>query len=317
MYSRRDFGKIALASLPFSATLAAAKITSVFGGVHIGVQTYSFRDFPPEGVLDAVIKAMTQIGLGECEIFGPHALPASMNPMRGMMAGRPPGQPPDEATRQKMAEARKKADEEARKWHLTVSMDYFKNINKQFKKAGIEIYAYNGVRFGSDEEIDRTFMQAKALGVRMITWSGTLSAAKPVAPFAEKHRMVVAMHGHSDVKDPNQFATPESFTKAMAMSKYFMVNLDLGHYVAAGFDPVAFIQEHHARIPLLHLKDRKKNQGQNTPFGQGDTPIKEVLQLIKRNRWPIRAYIEYEYKGSESSTAEVRKCLEYAKAALA
>ncbi len=151
----------------------------------------------------------------------------------------------------------------------------------------------------------------------MVTWSGTLTVAKRIAPLADRHKMVVAMHGHSNVQDPDQFATPESFTKAMAMSRLFMVNLDLGHYTAAGYDPVAFVQEHHARIPLIHLKDRKKNQGANTPHGQGDTPIKEVLQLIKGKKWPIRAYIEYEYKGAESSTAEVKKCFDYARAALA
>ncbi len=317
MYSRRDFGRIALASLPFSAALAEAKINSIIDGVHIGVQTYSFRDFPPEGLLDAIIKTMKEIGLGECEIFGPQTIPGAMEAMRAMMGRRPPGQPMDEAARQKMAEARKAADELARKWHLTVSMDYFKKIRRRFNDAGIEIYAYNGGRFGSDEEISRSFEMTKALGAKMITWSGTLTAAKRLAPFADKHKMVVAMHGHSNVKDPDQFATPESFTEAMAMSRHFMVNLDLGHYTAAGFDPVAFIQEHHARTPLIHLKDRKKDQGPNMPFGEGDTPIKEVLQLIKRNRWPIRAYIEYEYKGTDSSQAEVRKCFEYAKAALA
>lgn len=317
MYSRRDFGKIALASLPFTAALAAARTKSIVKGIHVGVQTYSFREFPPEGILNAIIKAMTEIGLSECELFGPQVLPIEMNPMRGM-TGRPaPGQPVDDATRQKMAEARKAADEAARKWHLSVSLDYFKNIRKQFNSAGIEIYAYNGGRFGSDEEIDRTFAQTKALGARMITSSGTLTSAKRIAPFAEKHKIMVAMHGHSNIKDPDQFATPESFTKALAMSKYFMVNLDLGHFTAANFDAVAFIKEHYARIPFVHLKDRKKDQGANLPFGQGDTPIKEVLQLIERNKWPIRAYIEYEYKGTEGPTAEVKKCYEFVKVALA
>jgi len=316
MYTRRDFGKMALAGLPFTVAPAAAKSKSVFKGVHLGVQTYSFRDFPPEGIFDAIIKAMNQIGLTECELFGPQALPANLNPFRGMM-GRGPGQQMDAAARQKMMEARKTAEADARKWHMTVSMDYFKDIRKKFKSAGIEIYAYNGGRFGSDEEIDRTFLQTKALGAKMITWSGTLAVAKQVAPFADKHKMMVSVHGHSDVKDPNQFATPESFTKAMALSRYFTVNLDLGHYVAAGFDPIAFIEEHHARIPLVHLKDRKKNQGANTPHGQGDTPIKEVLQLIRNKKWPIRAYIEYEYRGTDSSTAEVKKCFDYARTALA
>jgi len=317
MYSRREFGSIALAGLPLSAVLAAAKSKSVVNGVHLGVQTYSYRDFPPEGLIDAIIKAMNEVGLTECEMFAPHANPDALAAMRSMMGGRPPGQQLDEAARQKMAEARKKAEEDARKWHLTVSLDHFKNIRKQFKNAGIEIYAYNGNRFGTDEEIDRTFQHAKALGAKILTWSGTVSAAPRVAPFAAKHKMAVALHNHSNVKDPDQFATPESLTKTMALSRYFGVNLDLGHYTAADFDPIAFLKEHHARIPLIHLKDRKKSQGANLPFGEGDTPLKEALQLIKTNKWPIRAYIEYEYRGAGTSPAEVKKCLDFAKAALA
>ena len=129
--------------------------------------------------------------------------------------------------------------------------------------------------------------------------------------------MPVAMHGHSKVDDPNEFATPDSFAAAMKMSKMFKVNLDIGHFTAGNFDAVAYIREHHADITNLHLKDRKKNQGDNTPWGQGDTPIREVLQLLKKERWPIRAYIEYEYRGQGSPIDEVRKCYDYAKQALA
>jgi sugar phosphate isomerase/epimerase len=315
MYSRRDFGRIALRGLSFSTMMAMAMTKSVLNGVHLGLQTYSFRDFPNQGARDAIIKAMLQIGLTECELFAPHAMPDDIDPMK-KLRGFDFGKPMDKATQQKFAEARKEAEAMGREWHLTASLDHFRNIRKKFEAAGIEIYAYNGGRFGSDEEIDRSFEQTKALGAKMITWSGTLSVAKRVAPFADKHRMIVAAHGHADVKDPDQFATPESFTKFMAMSRYFMVNLDLGHFVAANFDPIVFIQEHHARIPLIHLKDRKKNQGPNMPHGQGDTPIKEVLQIIKARKWPIRAYIEYEYHGKESSVAEVKKCFDYAKAAL-
>jgi sugar phosphate isomerase/epimerase len=129
--------------------------------------------------------------------------------------------------------------------------------------------------------------------------------------------MVVAMHGHSNISDPNEFATPDSFAAAMKLSKYFKVNLDIGHFAAANFDAMAYIREHHADITNLHLKDRKKNQGDNTPWGQGETPIREVLQLLKKERWPIRAYIEYEYMGAGTPVDEVTKCLAFAKAALA
>jgi sugar phosphate isomerase/epimerase len=128
--------------------------------------------------------------------------------------------------------------------------------------------------------------------------------------------MMVAMHGHSDLKDPNQFATPESFAKAIAMSKYYRINLDIGHFTAANFDAVDFIEKNHDKIVLLHVKDRKKDEGPNMPFGEGDTPIKQVLLLLKKNKWPVPAFIEYEYKGTGTSQEEVAKCYQYCKDAL-
>ena len=122
------------------------------------------------------------------------------------------------------------------------------------------------------------------------------SARPRVAPFADKHKMIVAMHGHDNTRDPNQFASRRA-SQAMALSKNFWVNLDIGHFFAAGYDPVAYIEEHHDRISNLHIKDRKKDHGENTPWGEGDTPIKQVLQLLKAKKYDIPADIEYEYRG--------------------
>jgi sugar phosphate isomerase/epimerase len=296
MYSRREFGKLAIASVPLCSSISSAfpKINSKVQGVQLGTQTYSFRDRP----LDAAIKAMTEIGLGDCELFSPHVEPG------GPGGGR--GQTPEARTA-------------LRKWRLSVSMDEFRAIRKKFDDAGINIHAYN-LSFRddyTDEEIDRGFEMAKALGVKIITASSTVSAAKRVAPFADKHKIIVAMHGHSDLKDPNQFAKPESFAQAMAMSKYFAVNLDIGHFTAAGYDAVDYIKNHHEHIMVLHLKDRKKDEGPNVPWGQGDTPIKAVLQLLRDKKYPIPAFIEYEYKGNDDAAVEVKRCFQYCKDALA
>jgi len=129
--------------------------------------------------------------------------------------------------------------------------------------------------------------------------------------------MFVAMHNHNNLVDPDQFATPASFQKALDMSEYFKVTLDIGHFTAGNNDAVDFISKHHDRIVNIHVRDRKRNNGRNMPFGQGDTPIKEVLQLIRDNRYPIRCYIEYEYGSFRPSTEEVKRCLEYCKQVLA
>ena len=206
-----------------------------------------------------------------------------------------------------------------RKWRLTVSLDEFRAIRKRFDDAGIELYAYNLSFTDSftDQEIDRGFEMARALGVGVITASSTLTCAKRLVPFVDKHKITVAFHGHADVGKPNEFAKPESFTQALEMSPRFAVNLDIGHFTAANYDPVEFIEQHHDRILVLHLKDRERNQGSNVLWGQGETRIKEVLQLLKQKKYPMRAYIEYEYPGKDDAVVEVKRCFDYCKQALA
>jgi sugar phosphate isomerase/epimerase len=320
MYSLREFGRLTLGSFALPV-LAGATLDregragdtagpSSVGGVRLGVQTYSFRDLPRQpgsDAVDTVINAMTADGISECELFAPQVEPqAAMAGGRGQR-GAPPS--PEQIT----------AREDLRKWRVETPIDHFRAVKKKFDAAGISIYAYNySFNDGfTDQEIDRGFEMARALGAEVITASTTIPVARRVVPSAEKHRLIVAMHGHSNVADPNEFATPESFAAATAMSKFFKINLDIGHFVAANYDPIAFLKEHHQDITNLHLKDRKKNQGGNTPWGQGDTPIREVLQLLKRERWPIPADIEYEYRGEGTPPQEVRKCFEYAKQSLA
>ena len=93
------------------------------------------------------------------------------------------------------------------------------------------------------------------------------------------------------------------------------VNLDIGHFTAANFDAVAFLRQHHDRIVSLHIKDRKRNDGPNVPLGEGDTPIVQVLQLVRDQKWTMPVNIEYEYKGGDT-VEEVKRCLAYCRKAL-
>jgi len=291
MYSRRDFLKITAASIPLTAF--AVEINSVVSGVRLGAITYSFRQMPrtpgASDAVDVMIKSCTECGIGEIELFSPDLEPSRL------------------------------PREEIRKWRLSTPMDHFKAVKKQFNDAGISLFAYT-VNFRddyTDEELDNAFEQAKALGVNIIAASTQLTVAKRLVPFMEKHKMNVAVHGHSNIQDPNEFATPESFAKALAMSKYFRINLDIGHFTAANYDAVQFIEQNHSNITHLHLKDRQKNQGMNMPWGEGDTPIKPVLTLLKDKKYPIRAFIEYEHRGTGTPVEEVKKCMQYMKLALA
>jgi sugar phosphate isomerase/epimerase len=288
MYSRRDFGKLAgvAAVIPLSRVYAAAKADSTIRGVLIGAQSYSFRDLPLDGAIDG----MKQIGLSECELAMGHVEPAGMS------------------------------GDDLKNWRITTPLSYFEDIRKKFDSAGIRVYAYslNFKDSFSGEELDRGFEMTKALGTDLITTSTTLTCAKRLAPLAEKHRVRVALHGHDQTQKPNEFSSRESFARGLALSPMFFINLDIGHFTAANGDAVAYLEEKHERILVLHIKDRKKNHGDNVPWGEGDTPIKPVLQLVRSKKWKIPCNIEYEYgKPGMDTIDEVRKCFEYCKQALA
>jgi sugar phosphate isomerase/epimerase len=222
-------------------------------------------------------------------------------------------------TPEQQAAARAAADAaraELEKWRAGVSMDTYKGIRKQFDDAGIDlrILCYNLNGNVKDSELDYSFQMAQALGVKAISSSSTVTIARRVAPFAEKYKMLWAGHGHDAVDDPEQFATLESYEKIMSFGKYIGVNLDIGHFTAAGYDAVDYIKKHHDRISNLHIKDRFRNppggRGANVRWGEGQTPIKAVLNLMKSEKYPFPANIEYEYQGTDS-VIEVAKCLEY------
>ena len=206
---------------------------------------------------------------------------------------------------------------ELRKWRMSATEATFKPVKKKIEDAGIDlrILCYNmNVNSTKDDEIEYGFMMAKALGVKVMSTSTQVSMAKRTAPFADKHKIYLAYHGHDQTKNPDEVSSPDTFAAILAASKYHAINLDIGHFTAANFDPVAYIQEHHDRITHLHLKDRKKDHGENVPWGQGDTPIKTVLQLLRDKKYNMPGNIEFEYPGDPM--VEIPKCLQYAKDAL-
>ncbi|OLC81387.1 MAG: hypothetical protein AUH72_09600 [Acidobacteria bacterium 13_1_40CM_4_65_8] len=331
-YSRRAFGKLALAGLPASWVLAhvplsaRAKIDSRIKGVQIGAITYSFRSIPSA---DDIIRAYVSMGLGEMELMSNHAEALAGAPAGRGGSGRGPLTPEQQAARDAAAKV-------LHDWRMSASEATFKPVRRKIEDAGIDLrlLCYNmNVRNTKDDEIEYAFMLAKWLDVKAISTSTQVSMAKRLAPFADKHKIMVGFHGHANTTDPDEVAKPESFATVMAASKYHGANLDIGHYTEAGYDPVAFLQQHHARITNLHLKDKKKatNGGGNTPWGEGDTPIKDVLKLLQKNKWDIPANIEFEllqknkwdipanieFEYDGDPLVEVPKCLQYCMEALA
>jgi len=322
--TRRDFGAIGVASALGARLSAAPRIDSIFGGVQVGAITYSFnRIASPDP--EAIIRAYTEIGLGEAELMSNHCEALAGGPQTPMF-GRPGGGPQPKGGRPQLTPEQIAERDAARaklaEWRSSTSAVTWKGVSKKFKDSGIDLalLCYNMQDTMSDGDIEYGFAMAKGLGVKGITTSTTLTMAKRIAPIADQHKLLVGYHGHDATHDSNQTATLESYDTLMAYGKYNGVNLDIGHFTAAGYDAVAFIQKHHAKITNLHVKDRKKDHGPNVAvWGTGDTPIKEVLQLLKKEKYPIPANLELEYPIPPDSDiiAEAKKCLAYVKSCLA
>jgi sugar phosphate isomerase/epimerase len=262
-----------------AATAArAGRIDSTVHGVRFGVSGYSFQAVS----LDTALECMRQTGLGVSECWFRHIEP-------------------------------KTSREALREWRLSVPLEEYAKVARKYEAAGVEIIAYTFDLKDdfTDAELDRAFQMARALGVNRIATSTTFTVAPRIVPLMEHYRMEVAFHGHTEAGNPNEFAGPDSFRRVLRMSPWARINLDIGQYVGAGFDPVPFIVEQHAQIPVMHIRDGIKGQKSKPRWGSGVTPIREVLQLISRERYPIVADLEYDYDGAQDPLHEVPKCFEY------
>jgi sugar phosphate isomerase/epimerase len=382
MLSRREFGKLALSSVPAAAVLggsdfftafAQGKPSSKIEGVQIGTITYSYRSMSDQSA-EATLKYIVESGINAVELMGGPiesyagaptpagsgggpggggrgpggpgepggrgergAVPAELPPgaKRGSWAGQDcvipaPGggggarggggggrgrgdTTPEQEAAQKEQAAKLKA------WRTSVSMDAFKKLRRMYNDAGVTIYATKMLSANmSDEEFEYVFNVAEALGASHTTLELLTDDAqlKRVGDFAMKKKIYAAYHTHAQ-------GSMTAFDKAFALSKGNKANVDFGHWVAAGNvggTPMDFLQKHHDRIASFHLKDRTTpaNCSLNLAWGTGETPIKDILQMVKKNTWDIPASIELEYSVPEGSDAvkEVRKCVEYCRAAL-
>jgi sugar phosphate isomerase/epimerase len=247
--------------------------------------------------------------------------PGARGQGRGPGGGRAPVTPEQRAAQQKAAE-------DMKQWRLSVSMDKYKAFRKMYQDAGVRIYAFKlpPTMAMSEQEYDYIWNVGETLGANHITTELPTDDAllQRVGEYAAKRKLRIAFHTHGQGGD-------SGFDKALGASKYTALNLDAGHYFGVnGKSPVPVIEKYQDRIASLHLKDRKGpggasgnsgpgGGGPNMPWGQGETPLKEILQLMKKRKYKFPASIEYEYNTPEGSDVltEVKKCVQFCKGALA
>ena len=302
MRSRREFNRAALAGLTASvlpgwvSRIAAMQVR----GVRVGLITGSLNPLGELGgrdPIDVIIEQCKQLDVLDVELVTvfPQGQPEVVNGGRF-------GQPPAQITPDYM-----KTRQALRDWRIALPLDRFKEVRRKFAAAKLNLfsYVYTIDDHMTDAEIEAAFRQLQALGVPMFTTNQTRVGMGPrIAPLSEKYNIKAAWHPHAEIQDPNEVATPASMEKLLAMSKSFVINLDIGHFAAGNNDVLAFLKKHHERIAHLHVKDRKRDKGPNVQLGTGDTPIKESATLIRDERWPIMLILEREYRDAPGSPVE-------------
>src|SRR5688572_6355058 len=288
--SRRAFvGRVAAltacAALPQfarGATAKKGKPNSVFNGVRIGAISYSYRSMFSNA--EQVLEALVTDGLSEVELMGAAIQAyAGFNVSSGKGKKGAVASPPVQYT---------DAQREAQLAKCSA-------LRKLYNDAGVNIHIHK-IAFGpSEEEIEFNFLVAKALGCTGITTERSDALAKRLAPFADKHRIWIGFHNHT-----TNFPVMDKMDALLDAGKYIGFNFDVGHYVAGtkGQSPIPVLEKYHDRIVSLHLKDRTAD-GRNLPWGQGQTPLREILQLMRKEKWTFPADIELEYKIPEGSDA--------------
>jgi sugar phosphate isomerase/epimerase len=306
------------------------KPSSLIRGVQIGVITYSYRSMTDQSaeatlqyVLDSGISAIELMG-DPAEIFaGKPKSPVDFRSVFPLMRKRNEKKEMTEAEQKQLADAEvqmKAYNAEVAAWRSSVSMDKFKQLKKMYKSAGVSIYGFKPNAFGldnTDAEINFAMRAAKTLGASQVTLEHPSNDAHTLklGNMALKNGIKVGYHGHEQ-------QTPTFWDTALSQSPANALNLDLGHYVAAGNEnPLDVIRKNHARISSMHIKDRTNpahGKG-NLPWGTGDTPLAEVLKLMRDQKYKFPATVELEYKIPEGSTApmEVKKCVDFCRNILA
>lgn len=305
------------------------KPNSLIDGVQIGCITYSFREMPDQSaeatlqyVLDSGISAIELMGDPAESFAGAPKNKVDMKVVGPLMRKRRENQTLTEDEQKTLAEVeaqRKAYQQELAQWRLSAPMNKFEQVRKMYNQAGVQIYGFKPSTFSmqsTDAEIDYGMRAAKLLGANQVTLEHPANDAHTLrlGKMAEKHGLRVGYHGHEQ-------QTPTFWDTALAQSPANALNFDLGHYVAAGNpDPLILIKEKHSRIASMHIKDRQTaahGKG-NLPWGQGDTPLTQVLKLMREQKYKFPAVVELEYQipAGSSSVAEVKKCVNYCRNAI-
>ena len=261
---------------------------SVYGGIPLGVITFSYWHMWV-GYL-CCLKYVKDSGLSTVALMGYDL---------GVDAGAPIWKLPWDQTTDEQAERAA--------WRAKVEPEkLFADVRALYADHGVDIHILkpecnlDGRDAQTDEEIEYWFKAAKALGATAMTRelpnlknpAAVEKGLRRLAKFCDRYDIDIAFHNHTQL-NATTYDGP-----LFDWSERFKINFDIAHYVAANEDdPLDFIRKYHDRLASIHVKDRttKAHKARTTPFGEGDTPLKEMFALLQKENWIVPCDIEMEY----------------------
>ena len=305
MHTRRHFNGLLLATLAAGGRCSfAAPASRMVGGVHLGLESYSLMPLRGEDLQDRWIGLMHQLGFAECSVFEPLLQPVELTTK--LQAAR----------ESKDRQAIDTTMQELNQWRAGLSVSSFRDMRSKFSAAGVRFAFFSGSTLSSsstDADLEHVCALTQALGAEFVTVAAGKSIVKRLVPLVARYDLRIGIQGRPNAHstDPDAIARAEDFEEAVGYSSRCAIDIDIGDATGAGFDVMPFVTRNHARIARIELKDRKRDNT-SMPWGQGDTPLKDVLLYVRENRLPIRCYIDCDYApATQERIASILNCRAY------
>ena len=192
--------------------------------------------------------------------------------------------------------------------------DYAKQVRAQLDTLKVPCHStHNDLKSFTPDGLDKAVELNKILGTRYVVlaspgkitdldgWKRLADTLNTANHALEAHSLHAGYHNHIEEWKPIGGKTPMEVL-ADNTDKSVMLQLDVGHCLGGGGDPVAWINSHPGRIRSLHVKDWSPEKGYRVLFGEGVAPWKEIFAAAE-----TKGGVEYylmEQEGSDFPAME-------------
>src|ERR1700722_3272441 len=178
---------------------------------------------------------------------------------------------------------------------LDSGADKISSVMGQFSAAGIKVYAAGVIYMKTQQEVDKAFAYAKAIGVDLIIGSPNIELLGYVEQQVKGYGIRLAIHNHGP--EDKLYPSPvDVYEHVKGLDGRIGLCLDIGHAARAGADPAKVVRDYGSRIFDLHIKDLAVISREAKPIelGRGVLDIPNLVKALLKIRYAGYCSIEHE-----------------------